>query len=72
MKPRCLTVAKLCEVLNGMDTLLGILQDADPNVARSAIAVRAVNNGLKMYQEIYQQNKNLDKQSSITSFLNCR
>lgn len=67
-KPKGLTVAKLCEVLNGMDMLMGVLQDADPNLARSANAVQGVNDALKVYREMYQHKKQLAKQSSITSF----
>lgn len=65
---RGLTLAKLREVLNGVDTLMGILQDADPNTARSANAVQATNDALKIYREIYQHKKQLAKQSVITSF----
>lgn len=67
-KPKGLTVAKLCKVLNGMDMLMGVLQDADPNLARSANAVQGVNDALKVYREMYQHKKQLAKQSSITSF----
>lgn len=56
---RCLTLAKLCEALNGVDTLMGILQDADPNTARSDNAVQAMNDALKIYREIYQHKKQL-------------